>query len=533
MTTLKPEAIFENYRWAIIRLATAFPVAETSSSPLLVFASVEFVHSDRPQPGSTPLAESGFPPHTRGDGPSGLRVYFRQIGLAASDALLWYREVARGEPSVPFPTDERPPGGRDRIALRGPRLTDEPPWPSLSFPISDSSFLGGIKGTYPTPFLGSGASPARVHRLMPAADADLDALSRDPIACDWLAPRIHFRIDSYPELLGAAVVIAPDPQVAAVKQYFTQDGNGTERLVTFVQARANQRISELGLTVFEERFGAISTFQYFAVPESGIVETQPPAEVRASGYMLGHPQRGLVDFQPPTPFIRTVGLTMETSTRRVKVQTRDSNKKDAEIKEHEFPEATLVSDSLIGEADPPPSAQQRFWNAAALRISTDQARKADQRWVDDTVAARAFLRGIISSARNEVFVADCFFNSSDLGNYLHFVRRLSLTINVLTSSWAFEASSDRVGAKLGMAATIESFRQRGIPNIHVRLMPHKDDAPILHDRFLAVDDAVWFSGNSLNGIGQRESLIIKLPDPKSVLDRLNKLFGESVDFTQG
>jgi hypothetical protein len=63
-------------------------------------------------------------------------------------------------------------------------------------------------------------------------------------------------------------------------------------------------------------------------------------------------------------------------------------------------------------------------------------------------------------------------------------------------------------------------------------MHNKDGAPILHDRFIVVDGAAWFSGNSLNAIGQRESLVIKLPDPASVIARLNELFeNHSDDFS--
>jgi hypothetical protein len=392
----------------------------------------------------------------------------------------------------------------------------------------DSSLFAGSKATYPVPFLGPGAAPARIHRLMAAADPDLESLSHDPVACKWLAPRIHFRIDDYPELLGAAVLIAPDPQVAGVKQFFTRDA-GKEHLVTLVEPRAKQSVQGLDLTVFEERFGAISTFRRASVPADGIVVTEPPAEIRASGYMLGHPERGLIDFQPPTPFIRTVGFTMETSTRQVRLTTRDSKKKGAEIKEHIIPEATAITDSLVGDTERPPSAHERFWEAAAMRRSSDQARKADQRWINDAATARVFLRGLIGSAREEVFVADGFFNGEDLGGYLHFVRRLNVRIKVLTSRAAFDAAPNRAAAIRGMEASIESFHQRGNRNVLVRLMHNKSGEPILHDRFLAIDGAVWFSGNSLNAIGQRESLIIKLPDPAPVIDRLNQLFETEAD----
>jgi hypothetical protein len=67
-------------------------------------------------------------------------------------------------------------------------------------------------------------------------------------------------------------------------------------------------------------------------------------------------------------------------------------------------------------------------------------------------------------------------------------------------------------------------------DVQVRFMRNQDGDPILHDRFLAVDGAVWFSGNSLNAIGQRESMIIKLPDANSVMSRLREIFeNESED----
>ena len=46
------------------------------------------------------------------------------------------------------------------------------------------------------------------------------------------------------------------------------------------------------------------------------------------------------------------------------------------------------------------------------------------------------------------------------------------------------------------------------------------DSPGVHDRFLVIDGNVWFSGNSLNRIGERAGMIVKLPDPKPVVERL-------------
>jgi hypothetical protein len=524
------EKLFASYEWAIVRLATCTPDTEASHPPLLVFASLEFVHSDRPQPDSTPLESNGVPPHTRGL--SGVRVYFRRVGMTASAALSWYREASKGNLSIPVPADPALRGRFDGGPLRGPALIEEPRWPRLALPVPDRSFLGGGLQTYPTPFLGPGSAPARIHRLMASGDPDLDSLSQDSLAGDWLAPRIHFRIEEYRELLGSIVLVAPDPQVRKVAQYFVRDANKKERLVTQVQARANQALDNLDLTIFEERFGAISTFRQIAVPADGIVVTEPPGEIRASGYMLGHPERGLVDFQTPTPFIRTVGFTMETSSRLVKLQTRDSKKKDAEIKEYDIHERMHAANSLVGDTVPPPNAYNRFFESAGQRQISNQARTSDQRWINDPTEARAFLRGLIGSARQEVFVADCFFNGEDLAGYLHFVSRLSVNIKILTSREAFRSTPDSTTAIAGMKASLLSFERRGIKEVAVRVMHNKDGAPILHDRFIVVDGAAWFSGNSLNAIGQRESLVIKLPDPASVIARLNELFeNHSDDFS--
>jgi hypothetical protein len=48
-------------------------------------------------------------------------------------------------------------------------------------------------------------------------------------------------------------------------------------------------------------------------------------------------------------------------------------------------------------------------------------------------------------------------------------------------------------------------------------------ASSLHDRFLVVDDDVWFVGNSLNSLGEKASMIIRLPNPNEVIGRLHEL----------
>jgi hypothetical protein len=224
--------LFTAYEWAIVRMATCMPASATRNPPLLVFASVEFVHSSRPQPDSTPLNDDSVPPHIEGS--SGLRVYFRRVGMKSSEALGWYRDASKGKLTVPVAADPAERGRFDGRPLNGPPVVEEPRWPRLAFPVPDQSLFGGVLRAYPTPFLGAGAAPARIHRLMASADPYLDSVVDDLRACDWLAPRLHFRIEEYRELLGSLILVAPDPQVEKVSQYFVRDAEKAERLVTQV-----------------------------------------------------------------------------------------------------------------------------------------------------------------------------------------------------------------------------------------------------------------------------------------------------------
>jgi hypothetical protein len=526
---IESEAAFlASYGSAIVRFATCRPSNKKAQPAVLVFASLEFVHCDRPAPDSTPLDDKGIPPKTKSRGPSRSQVYFRRVAMSAPDALAWYRQAMEGEVTSPLAADPADRGPHDGGPLRAPLLVEEPPWPRLAFPISDHALLGG-GSYYPTPFVGPGAAPARIHRLMSAADPDLEVLTQDLAVCSWLSSRIHFRIDDYPELLGNIVLLAPDPQVRSVKQYFTRDEDQKERLVTALQPRTGQDLQGLELTMLEERFGAISTFLRAPIPSHGMIVTEAPTQIRSSGYMLAHSERGLIDSQPPLPFIRTVGIRTEISSRRVRLQTRDSKKKDAEVKTYEIGEFTPATDSVVGDVTPPMTPHARYYDAVERRRISGQARLHDQLWLNDVASARSFLRATIGGARQEVFVADSYFSGQELSSYLHFVRRLNVHLKVLTSRDAFGNNQERPGALLRIKQSLTTFLRRGFTNVDVRVMRNKEGDPVLHDRFLVVDGAVWFSGNSFNAIGQRESMIVKLPNPAPVIKRLNMLFEDESD----
>ena len=57
-------------------------------------------------------------------------------------------------------------------------------------------------------------------------------------------------------------------------------------------------------------------------------------------------------------------------------------------------------------------------------------------------------------------------------------------------------------------------------DIELRVLPRE----VLHDRFLRVDGHLYTLGNSLNSLGDRASLVLRIPDPDPVFRELDELW---------
>ena len=75
---------------------------------------------------------------------------------------------------------------------------------------------------------------------------------------------------------------------------------------------------------------------------------------------------------------------------------------------------------------------------------------------------------------------------------------------------------------------MDSLAERGMKNASALVLTGK--TPALHDRFLAIDDTVWFLGNSLNALGDRASLILQVPNSDPILSKLRQMQVEAVPF---
>lgn len=510
------------YHSAIVRIATVRDRGATGPSTL-VFTSIELVAASRPEPDSTPLDERDLPPIYR-VGAAGLDLAFRRVAMGAVEAVAWYRSLGHA-PTLPLPQFHADRGRYDGTPMRTAALNDEPTWPSLSTPLADPSLFGSADDFYPTPFIGAGAQPARVHRQLAPLIPLTERLMDDAGARTWLRRRIHFDVARHNELLGGAVLIVPDPDVRAVRTSMARDADGHEHLVGEVLARRGRKLDGLTLTLFEERFGAMHLFKTFAVSDALMI-IPATDQLAHTGHVLSHVTRGLIDQQKALPYIRTISLNLGMVSRRVSVETQDSRRKGARTTMHTINETTRASTSVIGlepDTPAPRDAASRFYTSSQRRRAERVARRQDLQWFDTRDAALRFIREHIGRANETILIVDPYADGKDLFDFGHFVTRRDIGLRVLTSRLPF--ASDAV-MREGFAEALRSFAARGMPTPEIRLL-RGSKRPAVHDRFLVIDGDVWLTGNSLNAIGERASVMLKLPDPHSVCARLERLFDEA------
>lgn len=511
------------YHGAIVRVATVRSPSDAKYASLM-FASVELVTGSRPVPDSMPVDERGVPQVYRAK-KSGIDLAFRRVAMDAVSAVAWYRSLGEN-PTLPIPRLDADRGRYDGAAISASALTDEPVWPALSTPLADPSLFGSADDFYPTPFIGPGAHPARVHRQLATQTPFLDRIVDDASARAWLQRRIHFDIARHDELIGGAVLIVPDPDVRAVRTYMARDVDGHEHLVGEVLPRRNRSLSGLTLTLFEERFGAMHLFENFSV-DGTLMIVRADGQLEHTGHALSHVERGLVDQQKALPYLRTIGLDMGMVSRRVKVEIQEGRRKGVAKVAHDVSEVTRVTNSVVSlEPDVPTfrDAISHFYTSSNRRHQQRVARQQELQWFDKRDAALSFIRERISRARETILIVDPYADGKDLFDFGHFITRRDIKLRLLTSRLPFD---DEEVMRTGFREALRSFAKRGVPVPEIRLLRGAKTPPI-HDRFLVIDGNVWLSGNSLNAIGERASVMLKLPDPASVSRRLERLFDEAL-----
>lgn len=510
------------YAGAVIRLATLKRQGEQAGR--LLFSTVSLLPHGRPLP--PPMKG---PLHKRAVRKTGETVFFRRTLMTVQDAVDWYRSLGRGEDKTPVPSKaEERDSQYDGIRIETANLNDSPTWPHLGLPMEEGMFAFHSGRSHPAPFIGN--APARIHSRLGSQDG-FDAMLADDAAVAFVARRLHLDLRGYREYLGSVALVVPDPVLKQIDHFMipASADEGEHIFYRFVP-RAGASLAGLKLTTFDEQAHLLTDFSTYDIPADGILDIDKGDCTGSYGYVVAHPEHGVLVYNPPCPFVRQIGINshiVSNGGMTVSVPTGESAN-SPRMEYQAAQRSSLSTQSLIGEEARIPNVNGRIATAASHREKIASAKRYGQRWFPDGSRAEAmrFIQGELRRARTRVMIADPYLAGLQLGQFLYAVNPETTSVTLLTSIRAFKSKGKGRSKIDGFSQQLAKLEK----DTNVAAKTQVLQSSVLHDRFLVIDDAVWFLGNSLNALGEQASLIVKLPNPDEVIGRLEGLLKQAIPF---
>ena len=440
-------------------------------------------------------------------------LYYRRFVVPSKQGIEWYRSATIGKP-ITLPCDPSGPTPGDGASLSAGAFVQEPRWPQT---ITSNDL----------PFAPDWMVSARSHSLfrrdsVPAdVKAIMESVRNRQILEDWLNFDI---VDTFGDYQGAICIVAPNPIFRSVYRSHldASDTDAPETVSYRIVTRQGQDSNALRLEITNERIRGRLSPEVHEFDEDPIKVTCFPTRIFKEGISITHPVFGLLYWSKPSPLVRSIRTSIGMMRRRKTVEVPAGGRRRP-LERYQVDEVGDTVESIIGETARNPLS--RIVEAEMRRSRRQIAKGYDQEWFYKTPQeATQFVRAKIGSARAAVFIVDPYFAGRELLAFGHATSRGRVHIRILSSTrglknsdlgeTAFEAGSNLQKIKI---TTFDDYSRR--PEIRIL----GDSTPV-HDRFLVIDGSVWFSGNSLNSIGKRAGMIVKLPDPEPVVERLESFW---------
>lgn len=376
-----------------------------------------------------------------------------------------------------------------------------------------------------------GNIPARIHRRFGIHEG-FDVLLADENALAFVARRLHIDLRQYHEYLGSVALVVPDPIIKQIDNFMipASDERGERIFYRFVP-RPGQTLEGLKITTFDEQAHLLTSFETRDMPSDGILDVDKGSCMGAYGYVVTHPMHGMLVYHPSTGFLRQIGLNIHAVGNggiKVSVPTGESPN-SARMEYLAANRSQLSTSSVVGDEPNTPNANARVAIAASQRGKIASAKQYGQRWFANGSREEAmrFVQGEIRKARLRVMVADPYLSGLQLGQFLYAVNGDTVKVTLLTSGLAFMSKEQKPSRLDDFKNQLNQLAIDVKVTADVRVLP----SSVLHDRFLVIDDTVWFLGNSLNALGDKTSMIVKLPNPDEVIGQLETMLkqAESLD----
>ncbi|HWU87012.1 MAG TPA: VPA1262 family N-terminal domain-containing protein [Kofleriaceae bacterium] len=430
------------------------------------------------------------------------------------EALGWYAQARAGTVLVPRDDGTVPVAQEPEVRLEAPGVRCQEP--------SEDGWVCAYEGASRLPFLSRWHRTPRMQHLValngalaidPAEEASLD---------DFLSDEAGFRRTAWPQLIGSIHVVAPNPYYRALAERLVPGAAADGEAVQIdIEGRVGVPLPPLRIEVADERpTGSASSASVSVSGPSHTVAMGAPVRWMTTTVRLEE-DSSVLEISGPGWFPRRAPqISMDVGAGPQTISVVDGA-------------GQVVEDIRVQVMHPmTPRLPAPVLDASdtldlmlAEREIRATAERLEQRWfIDAAEQARAFVCSLIARARQQVLIADPYLGGIEVARYARAVSFANVQIRLLNIGKGFKQNDGEYVA-VSASRLQEDLRawmaaDRSFGPIELRVMPEDE----LHDRFLRVDDRLYTLGGSLNRLGQKGSLVMRVPDPVPMFAALEEIW---------
>ena len=495
--------IAEDYGWAIIHLAWWRKEAQRQ----LVFGYIELLPTEFPEPSASAeldIKTAKFA--ARSD------LNYKRFVTRADEAIEWYERYAVSQEKTSLPMSG------DKLLEAG-NFEAEPTW-------GQTNYIADLANTLP--FLGNQWGPVRAHSSYSKTLApDIRQVREYSAFTSWLSERFLFDFEAYPLLWGSLHLVAPNPVVRHMKVLLARKEDGNECVDVQIIPRHEYTVDSLTLVYEETGPNGIINSQVIPLRDPPLRLEHGSQDVAQSTISIYCKDRGLLISEGPYAFLKHIDLKMNIVTGRKDISVPAKGKKKPSYN-YQVPITGADIQTMVGESSDHGDIRSQLYREKSRQKSRSLAQNLDQKWFHGQQSeAETFVRKQIQQARIRVWLIDPYFAVREFFAFALAVERHDVQISILSSAEALKSIDDGQTETCGQVFKnqLDHIATKISNPIDVRVMT--GNRPIIHDRFLVLDSTVWLSGISLNEIGSRAGMMIKLPDPAPVINALQSIWGNA------
>lgn len=313
---------------------------------------------------------------------------------------------------------------------------------------------------------------------------------------------------------------------------------------------------------------------------------------QSHGYFLLHDDLGCLELRQPTSYLRQANICMSIHKKKVTISTKQSESKNAKNVTHEISLAEKISEHAIGKLTPDEIYDRVVKARQERQLMMEKIESGQVWFSKDESGDRQkaidLIKEITLQAKDRVLFFDPYFGNLQITQFAVIPSLNNIPTEIITSRQAFyvEKPSDKKECSLyyeferfnknnfnfysrklhknqllqptidyfsnfvlkkssfnkannyndqntitakAMLEEVESVTvQAGREKLPLKCFVLDSSNVPLHDRFLVVDDEVWFIGHSFNKLGLQNSFMIRVPAPQELLSKLDAIKDQAI-----